>query len=207
MSWLIRTGTGRNNISWGGGSTTSGNYLKRTGTGRNNIAYTQISTSGTHNLLERTSTGRNNIRWNNLTFNFFSLSKYTLYSLYMSGSAYNIKFVPARGNDIYYLRVTSYLSNGYNIALNREATSGGSSELQFWIYFADNATGTNYFNDLKSHYTKVTLTNSDGNHVFTLNYPESYVTNNVAADHQELLLRKMSGPTSIASSITKMIFS
>ena len=36
MSWLMRTGTGRNNISWGGSSTTSGNYLKRTGNARNN---------------------------------------------------------------------------------------------------------------------------------------------------------------------------
>ena len=70
MSWLRRTGTERNNIAWGGGSTTSGNYLKRTGNGRNNVAYTQISSNGTHKLLERTSTGRNNIRWNNLTFSF-----------------------------------------------------------------------------------------------------------------------------------------
>lgn len=70
MSWLRRTGTGRNNISWGGGSTTSGKYLKRTGNARNNIAYTQISSNGTHKLLERTGTGRNNIRWNNLTFSF-----------------------------------------------------------------------------------------------------------------------------------------
>ena len=70
MSWLRRTGTGRNNIAWGGGSTTSGNYLKRTGNGRNNVAYTQISSNGTHKLLERTDTGRNNIRWNNLTFSF-----------------------------------------------------------------------------------------------------------------------------------------
>lgn len=26
MSWLMRTGNGRNNIAWGGGSTTKGNY-------------------------------------------------------------------------------------------------------------------------------------------------------------------------------------
>lgn len=71
MSWLMRNGTGRNNIAWGGGSTTNGQYLRRTGTSRNNIAYITINnTNNTYNILERTSTGRNNIRWDNLTFSF-----------------------------------------------------------------------------------------------------------------------------------------
>ena len=78
MSWLRRTGTGRNNIEWGGGSTSTGNYLRRTGTSRNNVQWLNISTSGTWNLLERTANGRNNIRWNNLTFNFLDLTKYPL---------------------------------------------------------------------------------------------------------------------------------
>ena len=83
MSWLMRTGTGRTNISWGGGSTTSGNYLRRTADSRNSISYLQISSNGTYRLLERTASGRNNIRWNNLTFNFFT--PYTIGELFNNG--------------------------------------------------------------------------------------------------------------------------
>ena len=39
MSLLYRTGNGRNNIAWGGVSTTSGKYCKRTGTSRNSIRW------------------------------------------------------------------------------------------------------------------------------------------------------------------------
>ena len=70
MSLLYRNGTGRNNIAWGGGTTTSGNYLRRTGTSRNSIGFLNISTSGAHNLLERYNTTRNGIRWNNIVFSF-----------------------------------------------------------------------------------------------------------------------------------------
>lgn len=71
MSYLIRTSTGRNNIAWGGGTTTKAKYLQRTSTGRNNISWIDISTNGTRNILERTSTsGRNNIRWSNVNFSF-----------------------------------------------------------------------------------------------------------------------------------------
>ena len=70
MSLLYRNGTGRNNIAWGGSTSTAANYLRRTGTGRNNISYLQISTDGTHNILNRTASGRNNISWINTTFSF-----------------------------------------------------------------------------------------------------------------------------------------
>ena len=74
MSYLIRTGTGRNNIKWGGGKSTKAKYLRRTGTSRNSISWIDISSNGTYNVLERTSTGRNNIRWYNTTFNFVPTS-------------------------------------------------------------------------------------------------------------------------------------
>ena len=70
MSYLIRTGTGRTNIKWGGGKSTKAKYLRRTGTGRNNISWIDINSNGTYNVLERTSTGRNNIRWYNTQFSF-----------------------------------------------------------------------------------------------------------------------------------------
>ena len=68
----MRTGTGRNNISYGGGSTTKGQYLKRTANGRNDISFINIQSNGTHKLLERTATSINSIRWNNLSFSFFT---------------------------------------------------------------------------------------------------------------------------------------
>ena len=70
MSYLYRNGTGRNNIVWGGGTTTSLNYLRRTGTSINSIQWYTISTSGTYNILNRISSGRNNIQWKNTVFNF-----------------------------------------------------------------------------------------------------------------------------------------
>ena len=70
MSYLIRTGNGRNNIAYGGGKSTKAKYLRRTGTGRTNISWIDISSNSTVNVLERTGTSRNNIRWYNTTFSF-----------------------------------------------------------------------------------------------------------------------------------------
>ena len=70
MSYLIRTGTGRTSIKWGGGKSTKAKYLQRTGTGRNNISWIDINSNITKKVLERTSTGRNNIRWYDTIFSF-----------------------------------------------------------------------------------------------------------------------------------------
>lgn len=115
MSWLMRTGTGRNNIAWGGGNTTSGQYLKRTANGRNNISYVSISSNGTHNLLERYNTTRNGIRWNNLSFSFFSFSDYALYNTY---SIY-IGIGRGQAKQKRYAFV-SYLSDGYQVKFEDE---------------------------------------------------------------------------------------
>ena len=74
MSYLIRTGNSRNNISGGGGTSTKAKYLRRTGTGRTSISWIDINSNSTVNVLERTSTGRNNIRWYNTSFSFASWS-------------------------------------------------------------------------------------------------------------------------------------
>lgn len=66
MSYLIRTGTGRNNISWNTTANSSTKYLRRTSTGRNNITWTTIPSGSTYNILQRNSTGRNNVLWSNL---------------------------------------------------------------------------------------------------------------------------------------------
>ena len=66
MSYLYRTGNGRNNIAWTTTSNSSTKYLRRTATGRNNIVWTTIPSGSTYNILQRNSTGRNNILWANL---------------------------------------------------------------------------------------------------------------------------------------------
>ena len=116
MSLLYRTGTGRNNIAWGGSNTTAGNYLRRTGTGRNSISFIQISTSGTWNILNRTASGRNNISWINTTFNFgTNLSGYPLYTLYYglnNDTPYNIGWGVGNTSNGYLCKTVN--RNGYS---------------------------------------------------------------------------------------------
>ena len=113
MSLLYRNGTGRNNIAWGGGTTTSANYLRRTGTGRNNISYINISSNGTHKLLERYSTSRNSIRWNNIAFSFANFSTYKLDLISFNSQSSGNMGVINRRNRIVPYYVNRYLSNGY----------------------------------------------------------------------------------------------
>ena len=140
MSWLRRTGTGRNNIAWGGGSTTSGQYLKRTANGRNNISYVSISSNGTHKLLERYNTTRNGIRWNNLTFSFFSFSNYPLYD----SNSINIGIGRGQSKDKRYTFV-SYLSDGYQVKFKDD-----------WNEYDDQ------FQDGILYYVSVTFSKSSG---------------------------------------------
>lgn len=70
MSYLIRTGNNRNDVSFGGGTTTSAKYLQRTGNNRNDISFINISSNSTKKVLERFGTGRNDVRWSNTTFTF-----------------------------------------------------------------------------------------------------------------------------------------
>ena len=66
MSYLIRTGNGRTNISWSTTANSSTKYLRRTATGRNNIVWTTIPQGSTYNILQRNGTSRNNILYANL---------------------------------------------------------------------------------------------------------------------------------------------
>ena len=67
---LIRGGTTRNEIYWGGiGKVT---YLNRTASGRNDIRWYNVTSNGTWLLLQRVSSDRNGIAWNNVSFNFFT---------------------------------------------------------------------------------------------------------------------------------------
>lgn len=120
MSWLMRTGTGRNNVSYGGGSTTKGQYLKRTANGRNNISYVSISSNGTHNLLERYNTTKNGIRWNNLSFSFFTQYE----STYKSSTTVTI---PSGCTKIDIFCVGDGGGGGYTKTLSNVSVSSGQS--------------------------------------------------------------------------------
>ena len=117
MSYLIRTGSSRTSVSWGGSSVAS-TYLKRTGSTRNNISYVNIQSNGTHKLLERYNTTRNGIRWNNLTFSFGSLV--TKYPLYIDHE-YQIGIQTYSGS-IFMYKLVSYLNNGYSISYVKTLT-------------------------------------------------------------------------------------
>ena len=66
MSYLYRTGNGRNNIAFTTTANSSTKYLRRTASSRTSIVWTTIPSGSTYNILNRTGTGRNNIAWSNL---------------------------------------------------------------------------------------------------------------------------------------------
>ena len=110
MSLLYRNGTGRNNIAWGEGTTTSGNYLRRTGTSRNSISFIQISTNGTWNILNRTSSGRNNIQWKNTTFSFKKATIEGLFEPFLNAGVNGCYVYPVS----YTERMRKSIGNWYN---------------------------------------------------------------------------------------------
>ena len=164
MSLLYRNGTGRNNVAWGGSTSTAANYLRRTGTSRNNIAYLNISTSGTWNLLERTASSINSIRWNNITFSFLSFAKYQLGSMYLRlpMKYYNIRFAEDRGATssstfTYYGAIGSAGKNSYDNISIQTNSSDDLSYFQMAIYFATEEAATGFMNEVKNNYTKVSI--------------------------------------------------
>lgn len=106
MSLLYRHNVGRNDIAWGGGTSTVGNYLQRTGSGRTNIRfYTIPQSNATYNLMERYNNTRNGIRWNNITFTFASgLQLYPIYNNNDGVATFNAKV--QKHSTYYYYSVT-----------------------------------------------------------------------------------------------------
>ena len=159
MSYLIRTGTGRTNIKWGGGKSTKAKYLRRTGTSRNSISWIDISSNGTYNVLERTSTGRNNIRWYNTTFTFtVNISDYFKgmdYLIYSRGknhdmtNNYQYNQPQTSGNGLYFGNVyRSYKSSGLGLD-------------QLTIVHADNKTTEESDIEFGTKFTKFQFTGTD----------------------------------------------
>ena len=167
MSYLIRTGTSRNSISFGGSNTTSNNYLRRTSTGRNDISFININnTNGTYNILERYNTTRNGIRWNNITFSFgVDLNKYPLAS--SNGLLdYDMVFTHSTYSKQYILSIID--KSTYNAKIDLEYRDEGYSRLT--IYFASytDEIAINFLNDIKSNCSRLYLVGEDSISGFTI---------------------------------------
>lgn len=169
MSYLMRNGTGRNNILFGGSSNTNGNYLRRTSTGRNDISFININnTNGTYNLLERYNTSRNSIRWNNITFSFgVDLNKYPLASSNgYTGMDYDMVFTHSTYSKEYKLSIVD--KSTYNTKIRLDYRDEGYSRLV--IYFASytDEIANNFVNDIKSNCSRLYLVGEDSISGFTI---------------------------------------
>ena len=146
MSYLIRTGNGRNNIAWGGSTSTKAKYLRRTGTGRTNISWIDISSNGTYNVLERTGNSRNNIRWYNTQFSFISFDQifddldtagsnniYVFNSLHSDNGGWIGGFQNVVYMNIYTIENKKYLITNSNRIYEATSNSGTSNSVQFRI--------------------------------------------------------------------------
>ena len=128
MSYLIRSGTSRNSISFGGSNTTSNNYLRRTNSGRNNIQWYTISNNGTYNILERYNTTRNGIRWNNIVFSFKKATILGLFEPFLQTDLENSGIVfGVETNTSYREAYGKFINNGSYIYFSHDHSSRSSS--------------------------------------------------------------------------------
>ena len=192
MSLLRRTGTGRNNIAWGGSTSTAANYLRRTGTGRNNISYINISSNGTWNILNRTSTGRNNIAWQNTTFSFKTQEEINADGFFGMLNNYHIKNPNAVAVDFYFdrhPRAGSFVkySNYYRFVQNGSISGStfGNNEITFFINPSNSGTVTNLLNQYVNDIIAIKIdTNIAPDYVgynYKMTYWNWYTTNSVVS--------------------------
>ena len=161
MSYLMRNGTGRNNIVYGGSASTNGNYLRRTSTGRNNISFINISnTNTTINALERYNTSRNSIRWNNIAFSFGNIPQYSTSKIIISDYMYNFDNSSVKGASFGYLyyTVSSYLPNGYKLNYTEASnTYYHANSNCIIIILPDYSTTNNLYNYINEKYSKISF--------------------------------------------------
>ena len=184
MSLLYRNGTGRNNIAWGGGTTTAGNYLRRTGTGRNNISFLNISSNGTHNILNRTASGRNNIKWQNTTFTFKTQQQINVEEMFKQivGKMCYVKATSGpsglQESDQCYLRDSGSYYYFEKSGTTRTVITNATAYMA-WEVYCTNSSGVN---SLKSYMNK--FSNNQSYYVNTYYYyyqnnTTKYTTNNL----------------------------
>lgn len=171
MSLLYRTGSGRNNIAWGGGSTSAATYLRRSGSGRNDCSYIWIGSNGTWNLLNRWGGGRNDINWGNVSFNFASgLQLFNLKTVDRGwGYTYNVQVRTSTNLVTLFFSQGNVQPNAFmNGAIRANVVSRSNFELAISID-RYSSTGQDIASFIKSNYSTVTFQTDLGNYSFPLN--------------------------------------
>lgn len=190
MSLLYRHNVGRNDIAWGGGTSTVGNYLQRTGSGRTNIRfYTIPQSNATYNLMERYNNTRNGIRWNNITFTFAS-GLQTLAGLYTSSTNGINCNCYINKNGTRYCYILSTQPNSYNRSSYVGSVSAATGTIvSINLKYSSESNATNVYNYIKSHYSRITVNLGDIS--ASGNVSESYALN----DNGSLIQSRLSSPS------------
>ena len=166
MSYLYRTGNGRNNIGFTTTANSSTKYLRRTSSGRNNITWTTIPQGSTYNILQRNGTGRNNILWANLFVGVALSSKSVGTIVYIKENGTFTEFIVLNHN---------YPQSGRTFLCRSEDTTdavqwinqGNSRNNEYSGSTIDNWLNNTYYNRLdtnvRSKITNVTIQYTKGN--------------------------------------------
>lgn len=186
MSLLMRTGSDRNGISWGGSSSTAGTYLYKTSwTGRESLKWFFInSTTNGMVFLQRINTGRNDIKWDVFNFSFFNptqLSDFGLSTINYTGSTgaviklnwyiyYRSRagvimglfggFSEINGNE-YYAKTTSRTQDNNTINLKSRITTPNTNECLLGLLFPLNDVNKSklWVQFILDHFSTVTFVN------------------------------------------------
>ena len=167
MSYLYRTGNGRNNIAYTNTANSSTKYLRRLGSGRANIAWATIPAGSTYNILQRNGTSRNNILWSNLNIPIpypqeiqpvytGEILKFTCYS----GDSVINPYWKYNGNNLFYASFYLRGNSSYTASVKRlngsdfsgtyyhqDVRTGGTLRIQF-NYDTRYSGGLTYANSL-----------------------------------------------------------
>ena len=181
MSYLYRTGNGRNNIAFTNTANSSTKYLRRTSSGRNNITWTTIPSGSTYNILQRNGTGRTNILWANLNIPAPGLPQTSSdipVAINLITAAGNKRIQIGNGSTYWNTRYTVGSNSGTTVDIRNQlgqinapyATS--VNDLSFQLFNISQS--TNGINLLKQYFTKVTvISTSNSNKYITVHVDKS----------------------------------
>ena len=174
MSYLIRNGSSRNNITFSDDLYISSSFrtsvkrLIRSSDNRDGIGYiTDTNATTSYKLLNRSGNGRNDIQWKNTTLLYYPLNNYKLKSRLELGLVVDSRYdgyihVWNKNQNGYYN--ISYLTNGWNMSLHYNNTNSGSAPqyVQVTFYLGDYDTTYQMWHDLVYYYDTYTIQTSNG---------------------------------------------
>ena len=201
MSYLYRSGTGRNNIAFTTTANSSTRYLRRLGSGRTNINWYTIPQGSTYNILQRNGTGRNNILWSNLNIPKPAGSLETSSNLPSGDSAGDVTVYAYLGKEstywyrIQYMLPLSWNSSdprkrsGYIMAAYRER-----STIMPVYFYGSNTSSTNM-----QYVQKISIDMSGIGVQYTIHVKYDGNTGSRRIDYEWIETKILTGQTDIAS--------